>query len=284
VETDPQVSGLLKRAQGTPVTSARRGARARNSQGKRSTSGSHQHTSIVHSANQSPGTRGFALWLVVRMSHGCSPGHCRHSSPCSSPAARRWARHQTPLSPTPRHCRARSRPVPARGRAARKPLREDTESLSLPSPTQGCFSKAALPARRGALAAVPKAALTTRSTATTSIPTPSPCPRARRSQEKGRSASGCHRSQGLEASHTCPQRGFRSQKLGTDCRHGLGLQGHAVQREFMVFHRSRPGGHLPGGCRSILSGRPAEAAAKGPGHFRTMTQGARMTWQTGSQE
>lgn len=174
---------------------------------------------------------------------------------------------------------------PTRGRGARKPSREDTESLSLPSETQGCCPKASLPGRRGALGAVPKAALTTRSTATTSIPTPTPFPKG---EEDPRRRAGLRlaatAARGVVASHACPQRGFRSRRLGTDCRHGLGLQGHAVQREFVVFHRSRAGGHLPGGCRSILPGRPAEAAAKGPGHFRTVTRGVRMTWQTGSQE
>ena len=174
---------------------------------------------------------------------------------------------------------------PTRGRGARKPSREDTEILSLPSKTQGCFSKALLPGQRGALGSVLKVALTTRSMATTSIPTPTRFPKGE--EDPRRRAGLClaaTAARGVEASHAQPQRGFRSRRLETDCRHGLGLQGHAMQKEFVVFHRSRAGGHLPGGCRSILSGRPAEAAAKGPGHFRTVTRGARMTWQTGSQE
>lgn len=74
---------------------------------------------------------------------------------------------------------------PTRGREGRKPLQDDTESLALPSKTRGCFSKASLPGWRGALGAVPKVTLTTRSTATTSIPTPTPSPRVRKIPGEG---------------------------------------------------------------------------------------------------
>lgn len=104
---------------------------------------------------------------------------------------------------------------PTRGRGAGKPSREDTESLSLPSKTQGCFSKASLPVRRGALGAVPKAALTTHSTATTSIPTPTPFPKGEEDPRRraGPRLAATAATGGGDLSHMSPE-GFQVPKVG----------------------------------------------------------------------
>lgn len=226
------------------------------------------------------------------MSHGCNPGHCRHSSPCSSPTAgHRRIIHSCPNPSRAERARGlchrhtRSHLVPHRRKGRQETFARRHREPGPPEQNTGLLLKGIAAWLERSSGCSPEGDSNHPQHGHNIHPNTHPFPKG---EEDPRRRAGLRlaatAASGAEVSHTCPQRGFRSRRLGTDCRHGLGLQGHAMQREFVVFHRSRAGGHLPGGCRSILSGRPAEAAAKGPGHFRTMTRGVRMTWQTGSQE